>query len=614
MAGAQSIDLLLVSPAATVAEVPTDPWWLRIEQDHPDDRVTTGEIAELVDTLYDLNPCVDTAEAESEKQEDEENQPTAADLLAAAKAAYDANGAAGRSGRGDLAACQQKMSGDYTAQLKIVRSHQSEGYKLVFGVEQGEVKIVETVIIDDEIDTTIDISDQESVTLDYPIAAGFHASWQGQVIGDEDSVSPAPAIKRTGNTLFWGGGSLTGSLRAVYQTVYDLVTIEVPGKPKFDGATMGDNQDVNVLAFYHRLVFTGEVSPPPVDEGADQKTLGELCDWSDLDLPPEGDDEPTEPPADEAEYGCIAPAEGLANPAFYEAVCCHAASNLPSCAVHASPKPGKDLDQETKDAIIASHDGPVEFISVGPGPLGCGKIFRRQQVNPRNCCDEAPPIVVPDLDRVVGDNSQITLSVQGGKDGLWHWSVRHIGAYLDRNRTTQDAVTSGPSVTMYTTDVCGTIHVSVTDGCTVGDVAVRAETGQWVMIGDWRYVGDFGTAPPSCIGGAGEVLSNSTDYQTVLFINGGYKYQETVRKDQSVSEGGAPVPDHPCAEKCMQTVAAAATNAVPFCSTLQPPGPTCTPAYCCDCGNGMRYKYGGSTTWYGEAASLYSATKWRWEC
>ncbi len=41
--------------------VPDDPYWLTTSQQLPTDRATAADVAMLVDALYDLNPCVDTA-------------------------------------------------------------------------------------------------------------------------------------------------------------------------------------------------------------------------------------------------------------------------------------------------------------------------------------------------------------------------------------------------------------------------------------------------------------------------------------------------------------------------------------------------------------------------
>lgn len=463
MAGIQTIDLTLVSPLAAGA-VPTDPWWLRIDQEKEDDRATTAEVAELVDTLYDLNPCVETEETGAPATEKAEPTPT--DLLAASKKAYAKAGQR----TADLAACKQGMEGNYTAQLKIVRSHQSEGYRLVFGVAAGKVKIESTIVTNEEIDTVIDIAGASEYTLEFPVAAAFHASWQGSVSGDKGSISPPPVIKRLGNTLFWDGGSVTGSIRVVYQTIYDLVTVSVPGKPKFAGATVGDPQDATVLAFFHRLIFSGQVSPPPTDDSADQATLGELCDWSDSETPPDDDPEPPEPPpVDGPKIGCLTPDQRLANPAYYEQKCCTPPPfGLPDCAVSAASKPGKGLDPAVMAQIIAGHDGPVEFIAVGPGPQGCGRIFTRQRVQPKSCCDEVVPMSPrSDNPTSISPGGAVILHVLDGRENVeWLWMAS--GGLLFANNQSS-IITLSRDVYVYAPveGFCASAVVLVDDGCTV---------------------------------------------------------------------------------------------------------------------------------------------------
>lgn len=349
--------------------LPEDPYWLTIVPPVYDDRATVADVAAIVDSLYDIDPCVETTGAPP-------TEPKPEDLPRAAQAI-------------DLDLCKVLMSGDYEAEIKVIRSHPDLPYKFIASL--GEV--TQTVKVEEKVTVTIDVQDATSVTLELPVVSGLAASWLGSVHGVDGAVS-APRLDARHNTLFWLG-SVTGTIRAAFVTTYDLVTLAVPGLKAFPEDPSGDPQGSDILAFYHYQSYTATIEPPPEDPAADEAFLAAVCGWLSGGGAGITEDEPLPEDPPPPEDPCFDPAGDLHDPEFYKYKCCHYPPwPLPDCQGWiAGHKPGKGLDQEVMDAIIAGHRGPVEFVGIGnPGPEGCGEIIHRIEVHPKNCCDEVVPL------------------------------------------------------------------------------------------------------------------------------------------------------------------------------------------------------------------------------
>lgn len=441
-------------------------YWLTIEQILKDDRATTADVAAVVDALYDIDPCVDSTVTGTEPPDEE--APTEEKLIEAATDTF------------DLEECNRRKSGTYLAELKIVRSHPALPYTLRLSV--GKIK--KTIIISANIAASVDVQSASSVTLEYPIQSGLVAAWLGTVYSAAGAITP-PVIKASGNSLFWPG-QVTGTIRVEYATTYDLVTVEVPGIPKYTGSPLGDPQDSSALAFYHFQVYQTNISPPPTDTGADALTLAEICGWgtgTQLDTPDDPEPEP-EPPAMPV-YGCIEESLMFGDPNYYAEKCCEAKTPN-GCAVRKEVNPGgKTLDQETIDRLTLEHAGPIEFIGVGPdGVEGCGAIYTRQTVKPKNCCDEAEPLEWNDAESadVIARGTWVWVEVIGGI-GPYFWSVRGQGFTLD-GYSLRDGYTDLNYTRIYASLLaCGICKITVTDSCTEVKANLRCTTGQWLSVG-----------------------------------------------------------------------------------------------------------------------------------
>ena len=485
-----------VTYSSTASEIPAEEYWLRIEQDIEEDLVTAGEVAEVIDKLYDLNPCYGDKEQTDAVPEE---SPTEEKLLEVAKAEL------------DLEECKRLKSGTYTALVNIYRSHPDEPYTLHLDV--GKVK--STVTLTKEKIIIISIEGLSSLKLDFPVKSGLVASWVGSVFDTSGSIIP-PVIKEIyGNTLFWDK-PVTGVLRAEFVTVYDVVEIEVPGISKYIGSEFGEPQDANILAFYHYQFYEGSVTAPTEDIAADKEMLAKICGWSDGNAEEEEDPEPETEPIEPVVYGCIEYGSGpfgpmpIAEPSFYAEKCCVAGNPNP-CRTWKSPNPGGYvLPQEVIDKLTREWPGPIEFIALGPiTPEGCGAIYKEQIVRAKNCCDEAEPIEW-DFEtsvEVMADNTSGLVFVTGGVPP-YHWSVRGQGFALNEQGNLRDGFTDTPFARIFATDwACGYAAIEVTDGCSVANGGVRSTNGQWVrtysgegiplcpIIGDCArdHVGDVGS-------------------------------------------------------------------------------------------------------------------------
>jgi len=497
-----------VTYSSSASEIPAEEYWLRIEQDIEEDLVTAGEVAEVIDKLYDLNPCYGDKEQTDAVPEE---PPTEEKLLEVAKAEL------------DLEECKRLKSGTYTALVNIYRSHPDEPYTLHLDV--GKVK--STVTLTKEKIVIISIEGLSSLKLDFPIKSGLVASWVGSVF-DTSGLIPPPVIKEIyGNTLFWDR-PVTGVLRAEFVTVYDVLEIEVPGIPKYIGSEFGEPQNANILVFYHYQFYEGSVTAPTEDIAADKEMLAKICGWSDGNTEEEEEPEPETEPIEPVEYGCIEYGSGpfgpmpIAEPSFYAEKCCVEGTPNP-CRTWKSPNPGGNvLPQEVIDKLTREWPGPIEFIALGPiTPEGCGAIYTEQIVRPQNCCEDATPIVwdYESSVEVLADYSSGLVFVTGGR-APYRWQIRGVGMTFD-NYSLREAETDVPWIRVYVGDACGWCPIEVTDGCSIANGGVRSTNGSWVLT----FQGDGSVA--SC-GVFGDCSSDHISGDEFEVIKNNFKIQQSI--------------------------------------------------------------------------------------
>ena len=126
--------------------------------------------------------------------------------------------------------------------------------------------------------------------------------------------------------------------------------------------------------------------------------------------------------------------------------------------------------------------GPIEFIGLGPiTPAGCGTRYEETVIRPKNCCEDATPIIW-DYDNsvsVLTDYTSGLVFVTGGVSP-YHWKIRGVGMTFD-NYSLRDADTDEPWIRIYAGDACGYCPVEVTDGCSVANVGIKSTNGQWIQ-------------------------------------------------------------------------------------------------------------------------------------
>lgn len=468
---AHNLTIRIVADPTAGAIAPEDGYWLTIEQVLPDEKLTTGEAAAMIDALFDLSPCKDPVETGTEPvDEPPADMGEAIDKIAETVEV-------------DMTACERRLTGTYQAELKIVRSHPDIHYTLRLSV--GE--ILETVLVESTVAESLDVKAATSAVLTMPVLSGLRCAWQGTVIGPNGPIEP-PTIKAAGNTLFWAG-TATGTIRSEYASIHDLVTVEIPGVPNYVGSDRGEPQDSTALAFYHYQVFPADITPPPDDNEA---TLAEVCGWGgNTSWNDTEDDEPLPepPPPPESVYGCIdyyplAPfGSPVTEPWFYEQTCCVPGLH-DGCRTRTSRiEGGKGLSDATVAQMTAEWPGPIEFIGLGPiTPAGCGTRYTETKIVPHNCCDEVEPMVkdIANSVDVLTPNTSGIVGVIGGS-GNYKWSVRGVDLWLDANHTLRDGETNTPLTYVYAgPNFCGYGPIHVDDGCSVVDVGVRSTVGKWV--------------------------------------------------------------------------------------------------------------------------------------
>lgn len=439
----------------TAEALPDDPWWLTTEVMGGDDRATIEDVATIVDALYELNPCIETDAVQEE-------EPDQMDLFRAAQAV-------------DLELCKLLRSGDYEAEVRVIRSHPRVPYKII--VDVGEIR--QTVKVEEERTLTIDVQNVSELLLPYPVISGLRASWLGTVYGSNGVVVP-PAISALHNTLFWST-SVSGTIRVQYRTTYDLVTVAVPGLLTFPEDQVGDPQSVNLLIFYHYQSYVDTIDPPPADPTIDDAFMAQICGWgtgSILELLEEEEEPLAEPPL--VEDPCVDHFDTMGSyrpttPDYYQDTCCRPwpfAFPQSECeAWIVGHKPGKGLDQAIMNSYLASHDGPVEFIGIGnPGPEGCGEIIHRIEIRQKSCCVGADPIAQSiDNPGSVDKGVSTSICVTGGKFPLtWTIGGGYFPEYINQQTVTIDSdcidiVAAG----------CEVVVITVTDGCTTARMSIQ---------------------------------------------------------------------------------------------------------------------------------------------
>lgn len=387
----------------------------------------------------------------------------------------------------DIEECMRRASGDYQARVKVVYSHPDDAdHRPEYSVTLG--KVVGRAMVKEDVTLTLAVREQKSAVLDVPVSQPPHtewpgtAKWLGSVYNEESGAIKPPPIYGHGSVISWGSEA-TGTIIVKVPTVYEIVTVEVPGVPRI-GSLAGDSQDTLLRAFYRLQVYELDITAISYDQTADQQTLAKLCGWdsyhggagdtSDQETGAgqgtSGDDD-GDGRDDGPELGCLEPAGNLADPEFYRSACCQSPPfGLPTCAEYATSLGQKQPSQEAKAREEANSRGRVSYVAVGPGPDGCGRLIKRQQVVRRNCCADVTPMSPhPDNPTSMGANESALFRVLNGRQSvdttdLWDWSASdglHFGAGKTRIKAGREHIVYSPA------EWCDGGVVRVNDGCSV---------------------------------------------------------------------------------------------------------------------------------------------------
>jgi len=528
-----------------------DRYWLKIVQpsaeEKADDKVTAEEVASLTDKLYDIDPCLPPDEQIAELTEvtEEKLNQTAADVFG-----------------NDLESCRAALSGDYTEHIKIIRSHPDETPPEPYKLELSVGRVTSTSIVREKVTALLAINGQSSIDLEYPVVVnkntpvaqqGVSFSWVGDIIGSDGLINP-PVIERSGNTLYWAGEA-TGQIKAVYPTIYDSVTVEVPGTATaVEG--VGNAQNVKVLAYWHLMVFPGEISAPVTDSTVSKGAMVQLCGQmttSPYYTPPTdgggggglsgGGSDPEDPPptdeGEESQYGCQTDDHfPYDDPNYYERVCCDdMPGGINTCPESRVRRPGgvgmsqADIDKYT------SEDGKTDFVPCSPDKEeGCGSIIMRMWVPRRNCCEDVVPLEWDHENsvEVISPSSHGTVYILNGKRPVT-WKVRGRGFYTNPSLTQREATTIRGQIVIYTSSAaCGSCQIDVDDGCSVVVEQIRSSQGQWISINPsecpQRFTAQSAEAPG--------LVSGSGVYSWFWYTGGKYKVKQKYWVGPGRMDGG----------------------------------------------------------------------------
>ncbi len=490
--------------------------WIRLEEiEEPP--LTVSEAANLIDEVFDIDPCGPDIQMAKPKEED--SAPTEEEFGDTVKEEF------------DLALCKVDLFGGGNVTVKITQSHPGNPYKL--RLSYG--RIGETVRKTEKISLTVRVENATQVELESPCEGDDSFNWL-------TSTKPQP-IKRTDNTLHWEYPA-TGTIGGSYLTSFDEVTVYVP-------------QETELLAFGVKCFDKITLYPPPnpdIDEINRKKE--KYCPEDNLGSSTESGDDPPDPPTHitREEWRCICSGKhayytypagyGLASEytgnvifddkfggyvdcgkitgdistaKFYEQICCEQPSfGVPHCKKKYVKNPGGKAPNKSLVAQYGTEG--VEYIGLSPADGDCGSTVYEQVLHPRNCCDE--------VETAVSIRKDLTPDVLGGGGHIYCYCEGGTGDYTWRTTSDKTHFSNGKKemkgyrLTLHADEqFCGTTELSVTDGCTTDIQVVRSNIGHWMPI-PWNE--EFARSVFTGMKG------HNTSYHYYYAINGGYQLRERI--------------------------------------------------------------------------------------
>ena len=506
--------------------LPGNPWWVRLEQIPPvTDVADVSSTADMLDELYKTEPCTTV-----EQPEEEAEELTTEDVEAAASKTL------------DIVACLIEPDGSCEVQIKVIRSHQTEPYRL--HVAGGSV--VSTVAVQEETTQYLALPESTEAKPEYRVVAAFAAAWMADVTTDSGQ---RPTINRNGNVLYWAEDA-AGTLRAAYLTVYDLVTIKVDGvrgepgealirvvframaeeltpelpEPAEMDRSLCRGRSVEVefapdrVTCYKKITRRQlcECSKSPVTSG--EHLYRSIIDYYDEIVPcpswltkcHNGHQECMAQVGSETVYEYVKcpdddPAWSggggigweISSPKYYKRICCKdPIFPLPQCDEKTDTYSGGRGIENGKEYYQLQYGKSTRFRPVSPPGGVCGEHITRQVVESNNCCDGVPALawdasVSPE---VMAPNSSAIFGVTGGRPPF-RWSLsggllindQPVGGkgFYFANGSTQ-VYTQGRQLYVVTSaDACGSVTLTVEDGCSSTSGGVRCTQGRWVLLGSF---------------------------------------------------------------------------------------------------------------------------------
>jgi len=479
----------------------SDDYFINLEQVGFEEGVTLAEMAELVDEIFELNPCVDTGikeEPEEPEEPVEVDSPTIIDLIEFDSLIQEAFA---------LEICGMNSEGNFIAEIRVIPSVPGGPYELK--LDNG--KVLSTVVTEENISNHITVESAHELVLFYPVVGEGIFEWGA-------SSTSQPEIIRTGNTLSWDG-FVTGSLEVRYPTRYDLVEVMVYGTPDYE---LGE---CKAICFYHGLVAELDIQLP--EDIGDDADRGSYCDptGSTIKPPPGG---PTKPQwvTTRADYKCVCSGEhdhykysneptaddiaagkhqfpgvvkdvfgdyincgevdhDINDPEFYEQTCCVPPPFvLPTCVTYyRENRGGHKMDPEEVERYQNIYGKEnVNFVAVAPEDGDCGYTKYQQVKHSIDCCEdvlplewdpEYSPIVAPALYHFFGGLGPFNIHVTGEGFSL-HPTIL----------TKRSEITDHWFRVYLLDDHCGAGKIKVTDQC-VQELpkGIRSPDGVWLDDG-----------------------------------------------------------------------------------------------------------------------------------
>lgn len=549
--GTNSITIQYVPPAGA----PDPSYWLRFEGVEETLAVSIGEAAELVDSVYDREPCDQELPGGKEAELTEDGTPEPP--LSKDELIERANEVLG------LRICED--AGTSVVKVKVIRSHDLPyNLKLTNGTEVSRTRQTEEKVL------SLSVSKASSVDLEYPIKdLKTNLTVQPDVFG----------------SILYFGAPITDTFTASFSFDFDLVEVEVPNN------TDGSPGECRAIAFYNNHVYQHDLEVPDPDDQesglCDEFGLHvsatvpgdaecyqlvhqvKRCVCSDTEVERETVEQSVPCPEGELpgkhlegsltvtveRVDCGESDIGLNDPAYYEDLCCEEPNrSLPTCLTTKKTFPGGHGIYGGPEKYLSLYGKNTRIIPVGPAQGPCGEHTARVEVRPKICCDEviSTPLrlVRESTVDVLADNSSGIVTVADGLDRI-EWRVYGGDIWLDPGHTVTKK-TMGRVAQIYSGDICGTVMVTATDGCTTVTHYIRAENGYWRQFSQEEIFnhGIQNATVTSFTQKLGTLCGSNTYVLTA--DTGRFRYHKTVYSWYSSSNSNSNTPPQDCSGADLQ--------------------------------------------------------------